>query len=246
MPSDTSDYAIKVENLSKSFRIPHESVNTLKARFTNPFKRVEYTEFHALQNVSFEVKKGEFLGIIGRNGSGKSTLLKIIAGIYSPDSGKVKVRGKIVPFLELGVGFNPDLTARENVFLNGTILGMSRKYLESKYDEIMEFAEVKEFENLPVKNFSSGMYVRLAFSIAIQADADIFILDEILSVGDMNFQDKSKAKIEHMISAGKTVLFVSHDMKNVEKYSTRLLLLNQGNVEEFVDVKAGVEKYLGI
>ncbi|MCA9381794.1 ABC transporter ATP-binding protein [Candidatus Dojkabacteria bacterium] len=234
---------LKVENVSKAFRIPHENINTVKSLFLNPFRKIEHSKFIALEDISFELKQGEFLGIIGRNGSGKSTLLKLIANIYAPDEGKIEAYGKIVPFLELGVGFNPELTARENVYLNGTILGMSKKFLNKKYEEIMEFAEVKEFEDMPLKNFSSGMYVRLAFSIAIQAEADIYLLDEVLSVGDSRFQDKSRTKFKELIRKGSTVVFVSHDLASLEKYCDRSLLLEKGKVIYFGETKKALHVY---
>ena len=175
---------IEVENVSKIFEIPHESRNTLKSYFLHPFRRVGKERFYALKSVDFKINQGDFIGVIGRNGSGKSTLLKILAGIFEPTKGKVHVNGTLVPFLELGVGFNPELTGRENIYLNGIILGMTRKYVESKFDEIVDFAEIRDFIDLQVKNYSSGMVIRLAFAIAVEARADIYLLDEVLSVGD--------------------------------------------------------------
>jgi lipopolysaccharide transport system ATP-binding protein len=224
---------IKVQNVSKSFQIPKEQKDSLKSYFLNPFRKTGYRNFEALKDINFEVKEGEFVGIIGRNGSGKSTLLKLIAGIYLPNEGKIEVKGKLVPFLELGVGFNPELSGRENTFLNGTILGMSRKYLEKKFDEIVDFAEVREFIDLPLKNYSSGMQVRLAFSIAIQADADIYLLDEILAVGDQGFQQKSLKVFERFKREKKTVVYVSHDLSSIRRYCDKVLYIKNHANEKY-------------
>ena len=225
---NTDNIAIKVENVSKTFYIPTERKETLKSYFLNPFHRAEKRRFEALKDISFEVKKGEFIGIIGRNGSGKSTLLKILAGIYLPDKGKVTVNGKIVPFLELGVGFNPELSGRENIFLNGTILGMSKKYLEKKFDEIIDFAEVREFIDMPLKYYSSGMQVRLAFAISIMSNGDIYLMDEVLAVGDTNFQGRCFEIFNRYKREGKTILLVTHDTSTVERYCDRAILLRKG------------------
>lgn len=221
---------IEVENVSKIFEIPHESRNTLKSYFLHPFKRVGKERFYALKSVDFKINQGDFVGVIGRNGSGKSTLLKILAGIFEPTKGKVHVNGTLVPFLELGVGFNPELTGRENIFLNGIILGMTRKYVESKFDEIVDFAEIRDFIDLQVKNYSSGMVIRLAFAIAIEARADIYLLDEVLSVGDAGFQKKSLEKMLSLLSNGATGILVSHNIQDVKKYCNRVVLLKEGEV----------------
>lgn len=221
---------IEVENVSKIFEIPHESRNTLKSYFLHPFKRVGKERFYALKNVDFKINQGDFVGVIGRNGSGKSTLLKILAGIFEPTKGKVHVNGTLVPFLELGVGFNPELTGRENIFLNGIILGMTRKYVESKFDEIVDFAEIRDFIDLQVKNYSSGMVIRLAFAIAVEARADIYLLDEVLSVGDAGFQKKSLEKMLSLLSNGATGILVSHNIQDVKKYCNRVVLLKEGEV----------------
>jgi len=226
-----SNTVISVSNVSKTFKIPKERNSQLKHYFLNPFHKPEYVKFDALKDVSFEVKKGEFLGIIGRNGSGKSTLLKILAGVYQPSEGKIKINGKVTPFLELGVGFNPELSARENIFLNGTILGMTRKYLLKKFDEIVDFAEIREFVDMPVKNFSSGMQVRLAFAIMIQSDADTYLVDEVLAVGDANFQEKCFDVFRRFKKDGKTVVFVSHDLGSVELFCDRAIWIDRGEVE---------------
>lgn len=222
------DIAIKVENLSKEFIIPHEKQSTLKGAALNIFKRKNYEKFKALHNVSFEIKKGEFFGIIGRNGSGKSTLLKILAGIYMPDSGSVVTDGKISPFLELGVGFNDDLTARENVFLGSAILGLSKKEVEEKFDAIIRFAELEEFIDMKLKNFSSGMQVRLAFALAINVRGEILLMDEVLAVGDVNFQSKCIDEFNKYREQGKTIILVTHDIEVVRKYCDRAMLLRSG------------------
>jgi len=237
------DIAVSVKNVSKKFRIPiNGKKETLQERFVNPFHKTKYVEFHALNNLSFDVKKNEFFSVIGPNGAGKSTLLKIVSGIYIPDSGKVVVNGTLVPFLELGVGFNPELTARENVYLNGTILGLTKKEVDEYIDEIFKFAELTEFVNLPVKNFSSGMAVRLAFSIAIKVKSDILVLDEVLAVGDGEFQKKCFNYFDSIVGK-KTILFVSHGLSTVKKYSDRVLWLKEDKTYEIGDPSEMVDKY---
>lgn len=226
------DTAIAVDDVSKQFRIPHEKHATLKAAALNVFSRKKYTELQALKDVNFEVRKGEFFGIIGRNGCGKSTLLKIIAGIYVPTSGEVRIDGRISPFLELGVGFNPELTARENIYLNGAIMGLSRKEIDECFDEILDFAELEEFVDMKVKNFSSGMHVRLAFSVAIRAHADILLIDEVLAVGDANFQEKCINEFAKFKREERTILFVTHDMGLIEKFCDRALLIDRGKLSQ--------------
>lgn len=228
--NNKEEIAIRVEGLSKTFRIPHEKHTTLKSAALNLLKHKTYTEFCALNNVSLEIKKGEFFGIIGRNGSGKSTLLKILAGIYVPDSGKVKINGKLSPFLELGVGFNAELTGRENLFLGGSILGLTRKEIAEKFDKIVAFAELEEFIDMKLKNYSSGMQVRLAFSLAINAHAEILLMDEVLAVGDTNFQSKCLTEFNRYKEMGKTVILVSHDMATVQRYCDRAMLLRNGKI----------------
>ncbi|MEI6462967.1 MAG: ABC transporter ATP-binding protein [bacterium] len=239
---------VELKNINKFFKINHESQNnSLKSFFLDPmsaFKRNYQTEFHALKNINLTINKGESVGIIGSNGSGKSTTLKIIAGIYSPDGGKVLTRGKVVPFLELGVGFNPDLTARENVFLNGTILGMTRDEIKRKFDSIVDFAEVRDFLDTPIKNFSSGMLVRLAFSIAIQAEGDVYILDEILSVGDVKFQEKSRKEFEKLRMSGKTLIFVSHSMASIKEFCNRAVCIKNGEMFEKPTMEETINFYL--
>ena len=235
--------AIKVENLTKKFRIPeHGSPNTLQERFIKPLSKKKMIDFVAINNLSFDVKKGEFFSVIGPNGAGKSTLLKLISGIYIPDGGNIEVDGKLVPFLELGVGFNPDLSARENVYLNGTILGLTKKEIDEHVEDIFEFAELKDFEDLSIKKFSSGMQVRLAFSIAIRVRSDILVLDEVLAVGDGEFQKKCFAYFDEIVGK-KTILFVSHGLGSVKKYSDRVLWLKEDKTYEIGEANEMVEKY---
>jgi lipopolysaccharide transport system ATP-binding protein len=224
--------AIIVENVSKRFKIPHERRRTVYENVTGMLKgnRYSYEEFWALRDVSFRVKRGETLGIIGENGSGKSTLLKIIAGVLYPESGYVKVNGRIAPFLELGVGFQPELTAEENVYLYGSIMGMNRAQIDDKIEDIFNFAELERFRNAKLKNFSSGMYARLAFSTAISTDPDIILIDEALAVGDEAFQGKCYDKINEFRSDGKTIVFVSHGTEVVKQLCERSILLNQGKI----------------
>jgi len=226
-----NEIAITVNNVSKIFKLPHEKHSTLKSSLIHFWdKNKGYENQKALKNISFEIKKGEFFGIVGRNGSGKSTLLKILAGIYNPTEGSVRVNGKLTPFIELGVGFSPELTGRENVFLNGALLGFNRKEMQKLYKEIVEFAELERFMDQKLKNYSSGMQVRLAFSIAIRAQGDIIILDEVLAVGDVNFQKKCLEVFDKLKSEKKTVVLVTHDMENVRRYCSEALLLCDGEV----------------
>ncbi len=238
------DIAIKVSNVSKTFILPHEKHTSLKSAFINFYKRKKgYEKQQVLNNVSFEVKKGEFFGIVGRNGSGKSTLLKLISGIYTPDTGSIEINGKLVPFIELGVGFNPELTGRENVFLNGALLGFSRKEMEAMYDEIVEFAELERFMDQKLKNYSSGMQVRLAFSIAIRAKADILVLDEVLAVGDEAFQKKCYEYFAELKRNKKTVILVTHDMTSVQRFCSRAMLIDGGDVIENGNPAHVAQKY---
>ena len=207
---------IKVEHVSMRFNLGIEKINTLKERFIKTAKReIPNNEFWALQDVSFSIQKGDVLGIVGVNGAGKSTLLKVVSGVLKPTTGTVQVDGKIAPMLELGAGFDPELTAHENVFLNGAILGYSKDFLESKYEEIVIFSELQEFMEVPIRNFSSGMLARLAFSISTLVNPEILIVDEILSVGDIAFQKKSYDKMDNMINSGTTVLYVSHSVDTI-------------------------------
>jgi ABC-2 type transport system ATP-binding protein len=223
--------AIRAENVSKIFKLPHEKNNSIKGAVVNFYRRKRtFEKQQALDDVSFEVKSGDFFGIVGRNGSGKSTLLKMLAGIYSPTGGSINTYGKLTPFIELGVGFNPELTGRENVFLNGALLGFNRKEMAAMYDEIVKFAELKRFMDQKLKNYSSGMQVRLAFSIAIQAQSDILLLDEVLAVGDSAFQQKCFDYFLQLKQEKKTVVFVSHDMSAVTRFCTKAIYLKDGKL----------------
>jgi ABC-type polysaccharide/polyol phosphate transport system ATPase subunit len=222
--------AVSVESVSKGFHLPHQQYSTLKERVLHPFATSGHDTLQALREVSFEVAEGEFFGIVGRNGSGKSTLLKCLAGIYAIDDGSIEIRGRLSPFIELGVGFNPDLTARDNVLINAIMLGLSRKQARDRFDEIIAFAELEDFIDLKLKNYSSGMSVRLGFSTAIQVDADLLLVDEVLAVGDASFQTKCFAAFEGMKREGRTILFVTHDMSAVERFCDRAMLVERGEV----------------
>ncbi|HEU5005117.1 MAG TPA: ABC transporter ATP-binding protein [Candidatus Saccharimonadales bacterium] len=227
------DTAISVDSVSKVFKLPREKNTSVKSAVVNFYRRNKNFEMQkALNNVSFEIKKGEFFGIVGRNGSGKSTMLKVLAGIYSPTSGAVKVEGTLTPFIELGVGFNAELTGRENVFLNGALLGFSRKEMQAMYKDIVDFAELGKFMDQKLKNYSSGMQVRLAFSIAIRAKSDILLIDEVLAVGDSAFQRKCFEHFDRLKNEKTTVILVTHDMGAVEKYCDRAILINKGELVE--------------
>lgn len=221
---------ISVKGVTKEFKIPHERLDTLREHFTHLLRPKTYESFLALDDVSLEVSRGEFLSIIGRNGSGKSTLLKILAGILKPNTGEVVVNGSVSPFLELGVGFQPELSGKENIFLYGSLLGFSRSEMNKRYKTIVDFAELDRFMDQRVKNYSSGMVVRLAFAIAIQAETDIFLVDEVLAVGDSAFQKKCFTVFENFKSQKKTIVFVSHDLSVVERFSDRVILLNNGQM----------------
>ncbi len=227
-----SGIAVKADGIYKDFVLPHEKKDSIKRVFTGILNKKDGgTEIqHALHNISFEVADGEFFGIVGRNGSGKSTLLKMLAGIYQPTKGKVSIHGKLVPFIELGVGFNAELTGRENVYLNGALLGFSKKEIDSRYDEIVEFAELERFMDQKLKNYSSGMQVRLAFSVAIMAEADILLVDEVLAVGDASFQRKCFDYFRLLKKEKKTVVFVTHDMSAVREYCDRAMLIEKSRV----------------
>ncbi len=239
------EIAIKVDHVSKDFILPHEKINSIKSIFTSAAKKrngKKETQ-HALKDISFEIKKGEFFGIVGRNGSGKSTLLKILAGIYQPTNGSVKTNGKLVPFIELGVGFNPELTGRENVFLNGAMLGFSENEVANMYEDIVNFAELERFMDQKLKNYSSGMQVRLAFSMAVRADAEILLIDEVLAVGDADFQRKCFEYFKKLKKDNTTVVFVSHDMDAVRQYCERAVLIEDSNLVESGDAQSIAKSY---
>lgn len=221
---------IETHRLSKVFFVPHEKKDTLKEHFTRFFHKVDYQAFSALDSIDLTIEEGDFFGIVGLNGSGKSTLLKILAKIYKPTEGEVHVRGSLSPFLELGVGFNGELSGRENVFLNGKILGLSDADIKKKYAYIVQFAELEDFMDMKVKNYSSGMNVRLAFATAIQADADIFLCDEVLAVGDMYFQQKCYDVFQELKNRGKTIVFVSHDLASIRRFCSKCALLEHGKL----------------
>jgi ABC-type polysaccharide/polyol phosphate transport system ATPase subunit len=235
--------AIVADGLTKSFLLPHEHRTTLKEHFLHPFRKTDFERNEALQNISFEVEQGEFFSIIGPNGSGKSTLLKVLAGIYRADSGVLTIHGKLSPFIELGVGFNTELSARDNVRINATLLGLTKRELEERFDDIVAFSELGRFIDQKLKNFSSGMQVRLAYAIAIQVTFDILLLDEVLAVGDQSFQEKCMATFEEMRAQGKTIVFVSHDLDSVQRFSDRVLLLMQGTPVALASADEVIEQY---
>jgi ABC-2 type transport system ATP-binding protein len=238
----TEEIALSVQNLSKDFKLPHERKNSIKESLLS-FKKPTYDKLHALRNINFEVKRGEFFGIVGRNGSGKSTLLKLIGGIYQPTKGSIIVNGTLTPFIELGIGFNPELTGRENVFLNGAILGLTRKEITAKYNEIVDFAELHKFMDQKLKNYSSGMQVRLAFSIAIQAHNDILLIDEVLAVGDTAFQRKCFNVFKDIKRSGKTVIFVTHDMGAVQQFCDRALMIQDSKIVTIGEPREVAQRY---
>ena len=247
---ENNDIAISVKNLHKSFNLPTEQAFGLKQAFFNRLRGIKgYKEQKVLKGLDFEIKKGEFIGIVGRNGSGKSTLLKILAGVYYPQKGEIVINGSLVPFIELGVGFNPELTGRENVYMNGALLGFSNEEMDKMYDDIWEFAELKKFQDQKLKNYSSGMQVRLAFSIAIRAKGDILLLDEVLAVGDAAFQQKCNDYFASLKDKKQTVILVTHSMEDVRRFCTRAILLENGKIIENGDpakVAASYNKLLGI
>lgn len=226
------DIAIRLESVSKSFRLPHNRQSSLKGSLINLVSNGDrtYETQSVLNDISFTIKKGEFFGIVGRNGSGKSTLLKMLAGIYTPTKGKIIINGSLTPFIELGVGFNPELTGRENVYMNGALLGFNESEVTAMYDDIVAFAELERFMDQKLKNYSSGMQVRLAFSIAIRAKSDVLLIDEVLAVGDAAFQQKCYAYFEYLRKQEKTVVLVTHDMSAVERFCNRAALINTGKI----------------
>lgn len=238
--------AVVVDEVSKSFRLPVEQVHTLKERVLHPFRGSEHERLNALDEVSFAVEPGEFFGIVGRNGSGKSTLLKCMAGIYRLDSGRIFIDGRLSTFIELGVGFNPDLAAKDNVTINGVMMGLTPSEAADRFDRVIEFAELEEFTDMKLKNYSSGMEVRLAFSVAIQVDADVLLIDEVLAVGDAAFQQKCFDVFYRMRDDGRTVLLVTHDMAAVTRFCDRAALLDHGKVVDFGDPDDVAKSYLDL
>ena len=239
-----SKTAIEVDNVSMKFNLSREKVDSLKDYIFNPIKsEIQYNEFWALKNVSFSVEKGDRVGILGLNGAGKSTLLKVISGVFKPTEGHVDKHGKMVPLLELGAGFDPQYTGKENIYLYGAMLGYTKKFIDSKYDEIVEFSELQKFMDVPVKNYSSGMKSRLGFSIATVVEPKILILDEVLSVGDAKFRKKSEKKIMSMFDSGVTVLFVSHSLEQVQRLCNKAMILEKGKLIAYGDIDPISEQY---
>lgn len=245
----SSEIAISVQDVYKSFKLPTERAWGLKQAIFNRLKGVKgfkgFKEQKVLRGISFDVHQGEFLGIVGRNGSGKSTLLKVLSGIYVPEKGKVEINGNLVPFIELGVGFNPELTGRENIYLNGALLGFSNEKMDEMYDEIVKFAELEQFMDQKLKNYSSGMQVRLAFSIAIRARGDILILDEVLAVGDAAFQEKCNDYFRSL-KGNQTVVLVTHSMENVRKFCDRAIMIENGKIAAEGDPEEVSKAYLAL
>lgn len=238
------DKIIEVRHVSMKFNLMEEKVDTLKEYIVKFIKgKLFYNEFIALNDVSFDVNKGDILGIVGFNGAGKSTMLKILAGVLKPSKGQIVVNGSVAPLIEVGAGFDPELTAKENIFLNGAILGHSREFLQAHFEEIIEFAELERFVNVPVKNFSSGMYARLGFAIATIVQPDILIVDEVLSVGDFHFQEKCEKRIRAMIDTGTTIIIVSHDIGMIERLCNKVLWLDHGVKKDFGDTSKICEEY---
>jgi ABC-type polysaccharide/polyol phosphate transport system ATPase subunit len=234
---------IDVRDVHKTFRIPEHKVDTIKERVAHPLRRVSYRELHALRGITFDVHRGEFFGIVGRNGSGKSTLLKVLASIYRADKGRIRMAGRLAPFIELGVGFNPELTARENVALNGVMMGLGRREARRRLDAVLDFAELTEFTELKLKNYSSGMMVRLAFAVMVQADADVMLVDEVLAVGDAAFAQKCTDVFREKQNAGKTLVLVTHDMAAVQAFCDRAMLIHDGEQRYLGDPEEAALRY---
>src|SRR5215208_309625 len=234
---------IEARGVEKTFRIPQHKVDTFKERALHPLARNDVRELQALRGISFAVRRGEFIGIVGRNGSGKSTLLKIMSSIYGADAGRVRIAGRLAPFIELGVGFNPELTSRENVVLNGVMMGLSRREAARRLDSVLEFAELREFADLKLKNYSSGMMVRLAFSVMVEADADIMLVDEVLAVGDASFAQKCMDVFAEKRRAGRTLVLVTHDMATVQSICDRAMLLHDGELRYAGDPEEAALRY---
>lgn len=239
------DKIIEVNNVSMSFTMTNDKVTSLKEFIVRLIKRqLKFKKFQALKNISFDVYKGEVIGIIGHNGAGKSTLLKVISGILKPTKGTVSVYGNVVPMLELGAGFDMDMTGRENIYLNGTILGYSKKFIDEKFDQIVEFSEIKDFIDAPIRTYSSGMITRLAFSIASVIEPEILIVDEILSVGDINFQAKSLARMKELMQGGSTVLLVNHGIETIQEICDKVIWIEHGEIIKMGEAKVVCDAYL--
>jgi ABC-type polysaccharide/polyol phosphate transport system ATPase subunit len=238
--------AIEVTGVHKTFRIPEHRVSTLKERALHPLRRTRYHELHVLDDISFRILQGEFFGILGRNGSGKSTLLKCLAGIYRVDAGRIWITGRLAPFIELGVGFNPDLTATENVEINAVMMGLTPREARSRFDDVIEFAELEQFVDLKLKNYSSGMQVRLAFATMVQSDADVMLIDEVLAVGDAAFQEKCFGVFERLRAEGKTIVLVTHDMRLVDRFCDRAMVINDGRIDSMGDPERIAQRYLDL
>jgi ABC-2 type transport system ATP-binding protein len=238
-----SPVAIEVSGVCKTFRIPHQRVDSVQERFTHPLSRYGHQILQALHDISFEVRRGEFFGIVGRNGSGKSTLLKIMASIYRADSGRIRMAGRMAPFIELGVGFNPELTSRQNVILNGVLMGLSRREATRRFDSVLEFAELQEFVDLKLKNYSSGMMVRLAFAVMVEADADVMLIDEVLAVGDAAFAQKCTRVFRERREAGRTIVLVTHDMATVQSFCDRAMLIHDSELQFIGDPEETALRY---
>lgn len=234
---------IQLENINKVFRLPHDRRTTLRQRFVSIFSRSTYESFYALKNINLHIKEGEFLGIIGKNGSGKSTLLKLIARVLEPTTGRISVNGNVAPFLELGVGFQGELSVRDNIFLYGALLGLSRREIVSRYNWIIEFSGLENFIDAKLKNLSSGMQVRLGFSITVSVQSPILLVDEVLAVGDIDFQKKCYDCFEKFKKKGRTIIFVSHDLKAVEQFCDRVILLENGTIRKHADSESILSYY---
>jgi ABC-type polysaccharide/polyol phosphate transport system ATPase subunit len=244
-PARTTDrpLAIRARGVSKTFRIPEHRIDSLKERATHPLARPKYRALHALTGISFQVHQGEFFGIVGRNGSGKSTLLKVMASIYRADAGRIEMAGRLAPFIELGVGFNPELSARENIVLNGVLMGLGRRQAQHSIDAVLDFAELREFVDLKLKNYSSGMMVRLAFAVMVEADADVMLIDEVLAVGDAAFAQKCTDVFRAKRRAGKTIVLVTHDMATVQAFCDRAMLIHDGSLGYLGDPEEAALRY---
>ena len=234
---------IEARGVAKTFRIPHRRVDTLKERALHPLARGGHRELRALHDVSFDVRQGEFFGIVGRNGSGKSTLLKVMASIYRADAGRIRMAGRVAPFIELGVGFNPELTSRENVVLNGVMMGLGRREAQRRLDSVLDFAELRDSTDVKLKNYSSGMMVRLAFAVMVEADADIMLVDEVLAVGDASFAQKCMDVFREKRRAGRTLVLVTHDMATVQGFCDRAMLIHDGGVRHVGDPEEAALRY---